>query len=98
MAFSSSPSSSHFRQSDLFQDDLYPDTPGPEPALEADEWMSGKDADPILTSLRDGYVPIKNRELKITKKNILDSKPPTGPRRSQSTCEANFSVSLHPLL
>ncbi|KFP01875.1 Coronin-6, partial [Calypte anna] len=63
------------RKSDLFQDDLYPDTPGPEPALEADEWLSGKDAEPILISLRDGYVPIKNRELKVVKKNILDNKP-----------------------
>ncbi|NXW35222.1 CORO6 protein, partial [Phaetusa simplex] len=78
-------------QSDLFQDDLYPDTPGPEPALEADEWLSGKDAEPILISLRDGYVPVKNRELKVVKKNILDSKPPPGPRRSHSTCEPDVS-------
>ncbi|KAJ7309102.1 hypothetical protein JRQ81_008427 [Phrynocephalus forsythii] len=82
------------RKSDLFQDDLYPDTPGPEPALEADEWLSGKDAEPILISLRDGYIPLKNRELKVTKKNILDSRPPIGPRRSQSTCESNFSHSM----
>ncbi|XP_067328283.1 coronin-6 isoform X1 [Anolis sagrei] len=81
------------RKSDLFQDDLYPDTPGPEPALEADEWLSGKDAEPVLISLRDGYVPVKNRELKVTKKNILDSRPPIGPRRSQSTCDTNFSHS-----
>ncbi|XP_068889633.1 coronin-6 isoform X5 [Aphelocoma coerulescens] len=79
------------RKSDLFQDDLYPDTPGPEPALEADEWLSGKDAEPILISLRDGYVPIKNRELKVVKKNILDSKPPPGPRRSHSTCDSDYS-------
>ncbi|XP_030318201.1 coronin-6 isoform X4 [Calypte anna] len=79
------------RKSDLFQDDLYPDTPGPEPALEADEWLSGKDAEPILISLRDGYVPIKNRELKVVKKNILDNKPPPGPRRSHSTCNSDFS-------
>uniref|UniRef100_A0A8C3JYN2 Uncharacterized protein n=1 Tax=Calidris pygmaea TaxID=425635 RepID=A0A8C3JYN2_9CHAR len=80
------------RKSDLFQDDLYPDTPGPEPALEADEWLSGKDAEPILISLRDGYVPVKNRELKVVKKNILDNKPPPGPRRSHSTCEPDVSV------
>ncbi|NWI27365.1 CORO6 protein, partial [Sula dactylatra] len=78
------------RKSDLFQDDLYPDTPGPEPALEADEWLSGKDAEPILISLRDGYVPVKNRELKVVKKNILDNKPPPGPRR-RSTCDPDFS-------
>lgn len=88
-----SPWSLSLPQSDLFQDDLYPDTPGPEPALEADEWLSGKDAEPILISLRDGYVPIKNRELKVVKKNILDSKPPPGPRRRHSTCDSDFSVS-----
>ncbi|NWS72728.1 CORO6 protein, partial [Crotophaga sulcirostris] len=79
------------RKSDLFQDDLYPDTPGPEPALEADEWLSGKDAEPILISLRDGYVPVKNRELKVVKKNILDNKPPPGRRHSHSTSEPDFS-------
>ncbi|XP_035168544.1 coronin-6 isoform X1 [Oxyura jamaicensis] len=79
------------RKSDLFQDDLYPDTPGPEPALEADEWLSGKDAEPILISLRDGYVPVKNRELKVVKKNILDNRPPPGPRRSHSTSNADIS-------
>ncbi|XP_059573164.1 coronin-6 isoform X1 [Alligator mississippiensis] len=87
------------RKSDLFQDDLYPDTPGPEPALEADEWLSGKDAEPILVSLRDGYVPVKNRELKVVRKNVLDNRPPLGPRRSQSSCDANFSrLTLEELL
>ncbi|XP_069471362.1 coronin-6 isoform X3 [Ambystoma mexicanum] len=86
------------RKSDLFQDDLYPDTPGPEPALEAEEWMAGKDADPILVSLRDGYVPIKNRELKVTK-NILDNKPPSAPRRSYSSSDTNFNrLSLEDLV
>ncbi|KAM6402847.1 coronin-6 isoform 1-T1 [Rhynochetos jubatus] len=79
------------RKSDLFQDDLYPDTPGPEPALEAEEWLSGKDAEPVLVSLREGYVPPKNRELRVVKKNILDNKPPPGPRRGQSTCDTDFS-------
>ncbi|XP_078404135.1 coronin-6-like isoform X3 [Cetorhinus maximus] len=79
------------RKSDLFQDDLYPDTQGPEAALDPEEWMSGKNADPILISLKDGYIPPKNRELKFAKKNILDNKPPLGPRRSYSTCESNFS-------
>ena len=34
-------------QSELFQDDLYPDTPGDAPALTADEWVAGKNAAPI---------------------------------------------------
>ncbi|XP_040856163.1 coronin-6 isoform X3 [Ochotona curzoniae] len=75
------------RKSDLFQDDLYPDTPGPEPALEADEWLSGQDAEPVLISLRDGYVPPKHRELRVSKRNILDARPPAGPRRSQSASD-----------
>lgn len=83
-------------QSDLFQDDLYPDTPGPEPALEADEWLSGQDAEPVLISLRDGYVPPKHRELRVTKRNILDTRPPTGPRRSQSASDASLSVRSSP--
>lgn len=61
-------------QSDLFQDDLYPDTAGPDPALEAEEWFDGQDGEPIYISLKNGYVPGKNRELKVVKKNILDSK------------------------
>ncbi|KAM5307838.1 coronin-6 isoform 5-T5 [Glossophaga mutica] len=79
------------RKSDLFQDDLYPDTPGPEPALEADEWLSGQDAEPVLISLRDGYVPPKHRELRVTKPNILDVRPPSGPRRSQSASDSPLS-------
>ncbi|XP_035159166.1 coronin-6 isoform X6 [Callithrix jacchus] len=79
------------RKSDLFQDDLYPDTPGPEPALEADEWLAGQDAEPVLISLRDGYVPPKHRELRVTKRNILDVRLPSGPRRSQSASDAPLS-------
>lgn len=45
------------RKSELFQDDLYPDTPGDTPALTADEWIGGKNAEPILISLKDGYKP-----------------------------------------
>nr|XP_060642092.1 coronin-1C isoform X1 [Anolis sagrei ordinatus] len=63
------------RKSDLFQDDLYPDTAGPEAALEAEEWFEGKNANPILISLKHGYIPGKNRDLKVVKKNILDNKP-----------------------
>ncbi|XP_054852078.1 coronin-1C isoform X2 [Eublepharis macularius] len=62
------------RKSDLFQDDLYPDTAGPEAAVEAEEWFEGKNADPILISLKHGYIPGKNRDLKVVKKNLLDNK------------------------
>lgn len=55
-------------QSDLFQEDLYPDTIGPEPTVEADEWFQGKDAQPILISLKDGCAaPTKAKEFKVHK-------------------------------
>lgn len=74
-------------QSDLFQDDLYPDTAGPEPAMEPDEWLEGRDEGPILMSMKDGYVAPKSRELKVVKKNMLDSRPTT--RRSMSALDTN---------
>ncbi|EPY87521.1 coronin-1B [Camelus ferus] len=68
------------RKSDLFQDDLYPDTAGPEAALEAEEWVSGRDANPILISLREAYVPSKQRDLKVSRRNVLsDSRPAAAP-------------------
>nr|XP_060463376.1 coronin-1B isoform X1 [Panthera onca] len=68
------------RKSDLFQDDLYPDTAGPEAALEAEEWVSGRDANPILISLREAYVPSKQRDLKVSRRNVLsDSRPAVAP-------------------
>ncbi|XP_006980600.1 coronin-1B [Peromyscus maniculatus bairdii] len=74
------------RKSDLFQDDLYPDTAGPEAALEAEDWVSGQDADPILISLREAYVPSKQRDLKVSRRNVLsDSRPASSSRPGPST-------------
>ena len=42
----------YFLQSELFQEDLFPDCKGDEPSLTADEWLEGKNADPKLISLR----------------------------------------------
>lgn len=36
------------RKSDLFQEDIFPDTQAPEPAMTAEEWMSGVDREPVL--------------------------------------------------
>lgn len=43
------------RRSETYQEDIYPMTPGTEPALTADEWLSGMNRDPILMSLKEGY-------------------------------------------
>ncbi|XP_022665477.1 coronin-6-like [Varroa jacobsoni] len=67
------------RKSDLFQDDLYPLTPGDVPALSADEWASGEDREPLLINLKDGY-QAKHKDFQVTakprpKSNILDRMP-----------------------
>lgn len=43
------------RKSDLFQDDIYPDTQADIPALTAEEWIAGETKAPVLFSLREGY-------------------------------------------
>ncbi len=48
-------------QSDLFQEDIYPDTQGEEPSLSADEWIGGKNKDPVLISLAEGYVSTRQK-------------------------------------
>ncbi|XP_061458382.1 coronin-1C isoform X2 [Rhineura floridana] len=94
------------RKSDLFQDDLYPDTAGPEASLEAEEWFDGKNADPILISLKHGYIPGKNRDLKVVKKNILDNKPAANkkgdlistPKKAADTSNAQNEAKLDEIL
>ncbi|XP_055689306.1 coronin-6 isoform X1 [Lutzomyia longipalpis] len=77
------------RMSELFQEDLYPDTISDEAAITAEEWSAGKDADPTLVSLKDrnlfvqgGYIsPGQAKQLTVTKKsNVLDKIPPRGPK------------------
>lgn len=80
-------------QSDLFQDDLYPDTAGPDCAIEAEDWFEGKNGEPILISLKNGYVPGKNRDLKVVKKNILDNKLS---KNAENTGTVNKSASSTP--
>ncbi|CAF1350236.1 unnamed protein product, partial [Adineta ricciae] len=59
------------RKAEAFQLDIYPDTPGPYPALTPDEWISGIDRDPILVSMKDR---IEGTNMpKITTYRTLDS-------------------------
>ncbi|BHF63646.1 Coronin-1C [Sparganum proliferum] len=39
------------RKAALFQDDLYPDTAAPVPALSAEAWIGGQDADPKMVAI-----------------------------------------------
>lgn len=49
------------RKSDLFQEDLYPDTLAEDAAISAEEWIDGKDADPITFSLKVSGPPTAGR-------------------------------------
>ncbi|KAL8591842.1 hypothetical protein ACOMHN_044338 [Nucella lapillus] len=44
------------RKSDGFQEDVFPPTAGTIPSLQADEWISGQNREPILVSVLDGTV------------------------------------------
>jgi coronin-1B/1C/6 len=64
------------RKSELFQDDLYPDTAGDIPALSAEEWFAGKSAPPVLVSLKDGYKPTRKAGLsKVQRRPNALNKP-----------------------
>ena len=73
------------RKSELFQDDLYPDTAGDVPALSADEWISGKNANPILISLKGGYVTTQKENLRVTRKSNALDKPIAGSTPARSS-------------
>lgn len=40
------------RKSDLFQEDLYPDTLAEDAAITAEKWIMGEDAEPVTFSLK----------------------------------------------
>uniref|UniRef100_A0A3B4B1D0 Coronin n=1 Tax=Periophthalmus magnuspinnatus TaxID=409849 RepID=A0A3B4B1D0_9GOBI len=77
----------------FFQEDLYPDTAGPEPALEAAEWFEGKNANPIFISLKPEHVPTKNQEGKGLKKTILANKVAKKTEKSSSANRSDASIS-----
>jgi coronin-1B/1C/6 len=59
------------RKSELFQDDLYPPTAGTKPALTAEQWMQGMNADPILVPLSPGAADSVVKKAPVKKANIL---------------------------
>jgi len=66
------------RKSEIFQDDLYPDTASNEPVLTSAEWFSGKNGKPKLVSLAPGYVPkAASAEFNPTVQVVEESGPKT---------------------
>ncbi|CAJ0941401.1 unnamed protein product, partial [Mesorhabditis belari] len=67
------------RKSDLFQHDLYPDTRSLAPALSAEEFMDGKDAEPCRQPVNAAAAAAASKpKVQVVKKaNILNSLVPT---------------------
>ncbi len=84
-------------QSDLFQEDLYPNTIGPEPSVEADEWFQGKDAPPILISLKDGFLATtKAKEFKVHKSLLKTTTSSAGSQQDSSEVRHfKINITLH---
>lgn len=90
------------RKSELFQEDLYPDTLSDEAAISAEEWIGGTNADPCLISLKDrvlivqgGYVSqSQGTQLSVTKKsNVLDKPKPNILNAKKSSATTNHDQS-----
>ncbi|KAI8062153.1 hypothetical protein BC940DRAFT_359073 [Gongronella butleri] len=54
------------RKSDAFQSDIFPPAISDEPALTADEWLGGKDANPKTIDLEAGFSVKEKKEFKPT--------------------------------
>lgn len=80
------------RKSELFQDDLYPDTLGDTPALTAEEWISGTNATPIMISLREGYKQTKKSGIsKVVHRPVV---PASNQTNASSTKQAQHDESI----
>lgn len=66
------------RKSELFQDDIFPPTPGPDPSMTAAEWLGGANKPPVLVSLEGGFVARDKSEFKPTVVvEVKEEKPKT---------------------
>jgi len=66
------------RKSEMFQDDIYPPTPGADPALTAAEWVAGQTKEPTLISLEGGFVAKEKPEFVASEvKKEEEQKPKT---------------------
>jgi len=83
------------RKSELFQDDLYPDTASDVPAISANDFFDGKNATPNLISLKDGYKSTTKTVTVQRKSNFLD-KMPNRASTASNNAEAASAPSLPP--
>ncbi|KAK3786095.1 hypothetical protein RRG08_045481 [Elysia crispata] len=86
------------RKSELFQDDLYPDTASDTPAISASDFFEGKNAPPVLVSLKGESAGTKKEQVKMVRKsNVLD-KMPSKPAQQQQQSSNNADAAAAPAL
>ncbi|CEP12573.1 hypothetical protein [Parasitella parasitica] len=71
------------RKSDAFQSDIFPPCIGDEPALTADEWFEGKNAEPKLIDLEVGFTAKEKKEF-TPSTTVEEVKPDTASASSES--------------
>jgi coronin-2 len=54
------------RKSETYQDDLYPDTAAPTPALTPEEWIKGINHEPVLMSMKTGSILRESTHLSLS--------------------------------
>nr|XP_028568340.1 coronin-2A isoform X1 [Podarcis muralis] len=64
------------RRSESYQEDIYPMTAGAQPALTAQEWLSGSNKGPVLMSLRPGSVILNSLPPLPAKETVLEATEP----------------------
>lgn len=61
------------RKSDIFQNDLFPDTFSGEPALTAEQWLGGQNAEQKTASLEGGFVKKQNTSFNPDKQVVEEA-------------------------
>jgi hypothetical protein len=77
-------------KSDAFQSDIYPPALGDEPGLTADEWFSGKDANPKTIDLESGF-QVKAKQEFVTSAQV---ESPAGTEPSTPTASKSAAASI----
>ncbi|XP_028396704.1 coronin-1C-A-like [Dendronephthya gigantea] len=80
------------RKSELFQKDIFPETASDEPALTAEEWEAGKNAEPKTISLEAGFKPREKGGTSIGTKNVMAGVSSRKLDKSDSSASQNADV------
>lgn len=93
------------RKSELFQEDLYPDTAAQAAAISAEEWFAGKDADPVMMSMLDVFLAAQHGKegskggsvLRQASRRLADKTGDSaGGSTTQSASMSRLSVNMKP--